>query len=90
MKKGGIMTEIARWRLKLKLSSNNFFLLLCVVVGILAGLAAVALKQATGAIEYLFKVYEKSGNFVLLISPVVGILQERQIRTRNKQCGGKH
>lgn len=74
MKKGGVMQLIARWRLKLKLSPYNFFLLLCVGVGVAAGLAAVALKQATGALETLFKVYEKSGNFVLLISPVVGIL----------------
>jgi chloride channel protein, CIC family len=74
MKKGGVMLFIAKWRQKLKLSPNNFFLLLCVGVGLAAGLAAVALKQATGALESLFKVYEKSGNFVLLISPVIGIL----------------
>src|ERR1700722_13114934 len=74
MKTGGVMQKISQWRLKLKLSSNNFFLVLCAVVGVVAGLAAVALKQATGELESLFKVYEKSGNFVLLISPVIGIL----------------
>jgi chloride channel protein, CIC family len=74
MKAGSSMQKIAQWRQKLKLSSNNFFLVLCAVVGLVAGLAAVALKQATGALESLFKVYEKSGNFVLLISPVIGIL----------------
>ncbi len=74
MKKGGTMQFISAWRQKLKLSPNNFFLLLCVAVGLAAGLAAVALKQATGALESLFKVYEKSGNFILLVTPVIGIL----------------
>lgn len=74
MKVGSVMQKISLWRQQLKLSPNNFFLLLCVVVGVLAGLAAVALKQATGELESLLQVYEKSGNFVLLFSPVVGIL----------------
>src|SRR6185312_14986203 len=59
---------------RFKLSSNNFFLLLAIIVGLIAGLAAVALKQATGALESLLQVYERSGNIVLLISPVIGIL----------------
>jgi len=74
MKISPLMQKISQWRFKLKLSPNNFFLLLSVAVGIVAGLAAVALKQATGALESLLQVYERSGNFVLLISPVVGIL----------------
>lgn len=74
MKAIAIMQKISHWRHKLKLSSNNFFLLLCVAVGIIAGLASVALKQATGALELLLRVYEKSGNLVLLVSPVAGIL----------------
>lgn len=72
MKISALTQKISYWRFKL--SPNNFFLLLTVIVGILAGLAAVALKQATGALESLLQVYEKSGNIVLLISPVVGIL----------------
>ena len=74
MKVGGVMQKISQWRLKLKLSPNNFFLVLCVLVGVVAGLAAVALKQATAELESLLQVYERSGNFVLLISPVIGIL----------------
>jgi chloride channel protein, CIC family len=74
MKPGGVMQKISLWRQKLKLSPDNFFLLLSVAVGIVAGLAAVALKQATGLLESLLKVYETSGNYVLLVSPVIGIL----------------
>ncbi len=74
MKVAVIMQKASQWRQKLKLSPDNFFLLLSVVVGIVAGLAAVALKQATGFLESILKVYETSGNFVLLFSPVVGIL----------------
>jgi len=74
MKGIDVMQKISKWRLKLKLSSNNFFLLLCVGVGLIAGLAAVALKQTTAFIEYHLQVYQKSGNLVLLISPVIGIL----------------
>lgn len=72
MKIKPLIEKIAHWRFKL--SSNNFFLLLSIAVGVIAGLAAVALKQATGALESLLQVYERSGNIVLLISPVVGIL----------------
>jgi chloride channel protein, CIC family len=74
MKLASVMQMISQWRLKLKLSPNNFFLLLCVVVGLVAGLAAVALKRATEGLEYLLQVYERSGNWVLLVSPVIGIL----------------
>ncbi len=74
MKKGYAIPIISSWQQKLKLSPNNFFLLLCVVVGLIAGLAAVALKLVTGALESLFKVYELSGNYILLVTPVVGIL----------------
>jgi len=74
MKVSIFLHKVSEWRHKLKLSANNFFLLLSVAVGIVAGLAAVALKQATGALESLFQVYERSGNFVLLIAPVIGIL----------------
>ena len=74
MKSNAAIQRLSQWKLKFKLSPNNFFLLLSVAVGIVAGLAAVALKQATGALESLLQVYERSGNFVLLISPVIGIL----------------
>jgi chloride channel protein, CIC family len=74
MKSNAAIQRVSQWRLKFKLSPNNFFLLLSVVVGIVAGLASVALKQVTGALESLLQVYERSGNFVLLVSPVIGIL----------------
>jgi len=74
MKISPAIQKVSQWRLKFKLSPNNFFLLLSVAVGVVAGLAAVALKQVTGALESLLQVYERSGNFVLLVSPVIGIL----------------
>jgi len=56
------------------MSHRNFFLLLSVVVGTVAGLAAVALKQATHGLEALLEVHKKGINYWLLIFPVIGIL----------------
>ncbi|HTA83704.1 MAG TPA: chloride channel protein [Bacteroidia bacterium] len=55
------------------LSPRNFFLLLSIVVGIVAGLAAVALKQATHGLDTLLEVHKKGINYWLLIFPVIGI-----------------
>src|ERR1700739_2239700 len=58
---------------KLHLSHRNFFLLLSIVVVIVAGLAAVALKQATHGLEALLEIHSKGTNYWLLIFPVIGI-----------------
>jgi len=59
---------------RLHLSPRNFFLLLSVVVGIVAALAAVALKQATHGLEALMEVHKKGTNYTLLVLPVIGIV----------------
>ncbi len=56
------------------LSHRNFFLLLSIVVGVLAGLAAVVLKQATHGLEALLDIHQKGTNYWLLVFPVIGIL----------------
>jgi CIC family chloride channel protein len=59
---------------KLHLSHWNFFLVLSVVVGVVAGLAAVLLKQGTHSLEALLEVHKKGVNYWLLVFPVIGIL----------------
>ncbi|HXB14050.1 MAG TPA: chloride channel protein [Bacteroidia bacterium] len=64
--------KIAGW--KLGLSHRNFFLVLSVVVGTAAGLAAVLLKLTTHYLEVLLHVFDQAENYKLLIYPVIGIL----------------
>ncbi|MGP8216036.1 MAG: chloride channel protein [Bacteroidia bacterium] len=59
---------------RFQLSHRNFFLLLSMVVGIVAGLAAVALKEATHSFESLLEIHRKGINYWLLIFPVIGIM----------------
>lgn len=72
MKIGALLHKVAKWRLHL--SPRNFFLLLCVIVGLLAGLAAVLLKLTTHYLEVLLHVFEPKANFSLLFFPVIGIV----------------
>ena len=58
---------------RLHLSQRNFFLLLSVVVGVVAALAAVALKEVTHGLEALLEIHKKGTNYTLLIFPVIGI-----------------
>jgi CIC family chloride channel protein len=72
MKLAPILQKVSSW--KIKLSPRNFFLLLSLVVGLLAGIAAIVLKLTTHYIEYLLGVFDKGANFGLLVYPVIGIL----------------
>ncbi len=72
MKFNAFLQKVAGWRLHI--SPRNFFHLLCVLVGLLAGLAAVALKLTTHYLEVLLHVFEPKENFSLLLFPVIGIV----------------
>jgi chloride channel protein, CIC family len=72
MNSENLLQKVLGW--KVRLSPRNFFLILSVVVGTLAGLAAVALKLTTHYLEVLLHVFEPGENYKLLIYPVVGII----------------
>src|SRR5579872_4012672 len=72
MKPIPLLQKVLGW--KLRLSPRNFFLLLSLVVGFVAGLAAVLLKLTTHYLEDLLSVYEKGANYKLLFYPVIGIV----------------
>ncbi len=67
-----LLQKISNW--KLGLSHRNFFLVLSVLVGVAAGLAAVLLKLTTHYLEVLLHVFDQGENYKLLIYPVIGIL----------------
>jgi len=72
MKLTPILQKVLHW--KLRLSPRNFFLVLSLVVGLLAGLAAIVLKFTTHYLEYILGVFDKGGpNYWLLLYPVIGI-----------------
>jgi CIC family chloride channel protein len=72
MKAITILNKILGWRLHL--SPRNFFLLLSLVVGVAAGLAAVVLKLTTHYIEDILGVFQGGRNIKLLFYPVIGIV----------------
>lgn len=72
MKVPQLIQKIASTRFQL--SHRNFFLLLSIAVGIVSGLAAVALKQATLGLEALLEIHQKGVNYWLIIFPVIGIM----------------
>jgi len=72
MKTPQLLQKIASTRFHL--SHRNFFLLLSIVVGIVAGLAAVALKQTTHWLESKLEVHRSGVNYTLLVFPVIGIV----------------
>ena len=71
MKPSPLFQKIANTRFHL--SHRNFFLLLSIVVGIVGGLAAVALKQTTHGLDALLEIHKKGINYWLIIFPVIGI-----------------
>lgn len=71
MKFFNLLQKLLHWRLHL--SHRNFFLLLSLVVGLAAGLAAVLLKFTTHYLEFILGVFEKGSNFRLLFYPIIGI-----------------
>jgi len=71
MKLTPIVQKVLRW--KLTLSPRNFFLLLSLVVGFVAGLAAVVLKLSTHYLEDILGVFNQGENYKLLFYPVIGI-----------------
>jgi CIC family chloride channel protein len=74
MAKQHLLRRFFRWRYR-HISEKNFILFLSVLVGLLAGLAAVFLKNITYAIEALLAreiVY--SNNQLYFILPVIGLL----------------
>jgi len=72
MKQIPLLQKVLGW--KLRLSHRNFFLLLALVVGLVAGLAAVLLKLTTHYLEDLLGVFEHGKNYKLLFYPVIGIV----------------
>lgn len=75
MKWNGILVKVLIWRIK-HVSDKNFVLILAALVGILAGLAAVSLKETVHLIQYLlannFGINQVGALFIAY--PLVGIL----------------
>lgn len=69
----GIMTKIHRWRLR-HLNENVLVMLLAIVVGLLSGLAAVALKTLVYHSSRMVSLLPSHFSFIVFFLPVVGIL----------------
>ncbi|MBI3501974.1 MAG: chloride channel protein [Bacteroidetes bacterium] len=69
------LEKISEWRQR-RISSKNFLILISIVVGIAAGLAAVALKTSVHYIQiFLHWILEDERfNFLLFVFPLLGIL----------------
>ncbi len=69
------INQLLIWRLK-HVSDKYFIIFLSIIIGILAGLTAVLIKNAVHFIGYLitFNFYDKYQNFFLLAYPFLGIL----------------
>ncbi len=70
-----LLLKFLVWRLR-NISDKNFILLLAVVVGVLAGLAAVVLKSSVHFIQRLLEssLYLYDINYAYLAYPLIGIL----------------
>ena len=75
MKWSDLLVKFLVWRIK-HVPDRNFVLLLSGVVGALAGLAAVLLKEVVHYIQHEVQVLTEGdwGNYLLLASPAFGIL----------------
>jgi CIC family chloride channel protein len=69
------LTSFLVWRSR-HISQQNFMLILAVIVGLLAGLAAIALKNLMYYVEVFIRswVTDEHTNYAYLILPLIGIL----------------
>lgn len=70
-----IVDKINDWRSR-HISNKTFLILVAIIVGIVAGLAAIALKILVHNIQYLLRIIleNPSFNFLLFVFPLIGIL----------------
>ena len=70
-----ILDKINNWRSR-NISNKTFLILVAIIVGIVAGLAAIVLKLAVHNIQHLLRIIleNPSFNFLLFIFPLIGIL----------------
>ena len=70
-----ILDKINNWRSR-NISNKTFLILVAIIVGIVAGLAAIVLKLAVHNIQHLLRVIleNPSFNFLLFVFPLIGIL----------------
>ncbi|MGL5891137.1 MAG: chloride channel protein [Bacteroidia bacterium] len=70
-----LLTKIYEWRTK-HISNRNFVIVASLLVGLVAGIAAVVLKNAVHGIQYLLELLRQaSGNtYLYFIFPLIGIV----------------
>ncbi|UXX79767.1 chloride channel protein [Reichenbachiella carrageenanivorans] len=75
MKLNALLVKFLVWRIKF-VSNNNFALILSGIVGLIAGLAAVTLKESVHLIQAVLKkyIYTSGFDFLYLFYPIVGIV----------------
>lgn len=74
MPKRTLLTQFLIWRYK-HISQKNFVLILSILIGLLAGLVSVTIKNITFAIEWLLeKIIILSSYHLYFILPVIGLL----------------
>lgn len=69
------INQLLIWRLK-HISDKHFIIYISILIGLLAGLSAVLIKNTVHLISYLltFSFYDKYQNYLLLAYPMIGIL----------------
>ncbi len=73
MKKRTILDKFLIWRSRY-LDDRHFVLVLCVVIGIVAAMAAVILKTSVHYVEAWVRSIRPTENWLMLIFPIIGIL----------------
>lgn len=75
MKPNALLVRFLVWRMK-HISNNNFTLILSGIVGLVAGIAAVTLKESVHYIQALLNkyIYTTGFDFLYLFYPLAGIL----------------
>lgn len=75
MKPNALLVRFLVWRMK-HISNNNFTLMLSGIVGLVAGIAAVTLKESVHYIQALLNkyIYTTGFDFLYLFYPLAGIL----------------
>ena len=70
-----VLRRFLTWRIK-HISNQNFVLLLSAVIGIIAGIAAITLKESVHFIQYLLseRIATSGGDYTRLAYPAIGIL----------------
>ena len=70
-----LLTKINDWRVR-HISNRNFLVIASLLVGIVAGIAAIVLKYTVHGIQYVLEqLREASGtNYLYFIFPLIGIL----------------